>query len=130
MIKFVAFYPHVFFHDPRMYQLTTQEQQQWLFLLAKMMQTEAKIPENYKLIAKLLDCKVKAAENLIIKLKRLGLLIASDTGEKIFMLTSHKLTTEYIKAKHFTEMAVNRAKKGAGARWPDDATSNASSNAD
>lgn len=130
MVKYIPFYPHDFFNDPRVMRLTIQEQQLWIFLIAKMMQTQAVYPENHKLIARTLDIRITAAEKLIIKLKSLGLLIASNTGEKILTLSSPRLKIEYIKAKALSEMATERAKKAAAARHHPDASSNASSNAD
>jgi uncharacterized protein YdaU (DUF1376 family) len=117
MIKFIAFYPHEFHNDPRVIQLETKEQQLFLFLLTKMMQTQASIPENYNAIGRTLAISSSSAQKLIAKLKRLELLIASETGEKIFTLTSRRLTTEYIKAKTGCQTASKKAQDAANARW-------------
>lgn len=117
MIKYVAFYPHDFHNDPRVIQLETKEQQQFLFLLSKMMQTQASIPENYKAIGRILDISTTSSQKLIAKLKRLELLIASETGEKLFTLTSRRLTKEYLAAKVACEKAREKGAKGASVRW-------------
>lgn len=117
MIKFVPFYPHVFFNDPRLLQLEPKEQQQWLFLLARMMLTCASVPENYKAIGRTLDISTTAAQRLIMKLKRLGLLVASETGHQLLSLSSPRLTREYIQAKTLCDKAVAKAKANADKRW-------------
>ena len=117
MIKYIPFYPHDFFNDPRLSQLEPKEQQQFLFLLIKMMQTQAKMPENYKAIGRLQDISANAAQKLVIRLKGLGLLIASNTGEKLFTLTSNRLSREYEQAKVACDAAVTLAKARADKRW-------------
>ena len=117
MIKYIPFYPHEFFNDPRLLQLEPKEQQQWLFLLAKMMQTQAKIPENYRMIGRILDISAKSAQNLIIKLKCAGLLIASETGHKLFTLSSRRLTREYEQAKTACDSSTAIAKARINKRW-------------
>ena len=117
MIKYIPFYPHEFFNDPRLLQLETKEQQQWLFLLARMMLTCASIPENYKAIGRTLDISTTAAQKLITKLKRIELLVASETGHQLLSLSSPRLTREYLQAKTACEVAKAKAKAAADARW-------------
>lgn len=117
MIKYFAYYPHEFHNDPRVTQLTTKEQQQFLFLLSKMSQAGASITENYKELGRLLDINTAGTQRFIVRLKNLGLLVASETGEKLFTLTSTRLTKEYIKAKTGCDAASKKAKDAADARW-------------
>jgi hypothetical protein len=74
MIKYIPFYPHDFFNDPRILELEPREQQQWLFMLVKMMLTQAAIPENYRAIGRMLDISANSAQKLVTRLKTVGLL--------------------------------------------------------
>lgn len=121
MIKYFAFYPHEFHNDPRVTELTTREQQQFLFLLTKMAQRGASIAENYKELGRILDINTAGTQRLIVRLKNLGLLVASENGERLFTITSPRLTTEYNKAKVACDSAIALAKARAEKRWhPDD----------
>ena len=125
MIKYFAYYPHEFHNDPRVNQLTTKQQQQFLFLISKMSQMCATIPENYKEIGRLLDMSTINAKSLIIRLKGLGLLVASGTGSQIFSLHSPRLLKEYLKSKDACEKAISIGKARINKRWhPDDLVKN------
>jgi hypothetical protein len=116
-IKYIPFYPHDFFNDPRVMELDIKEQQQWLFLLVRMMQAEAKLPEKPTTIGYFLGISPAAAKRLIDRLKTVGLLFASDTGNKLFTLSSRRMTREYDKAKTACKAASDNAKSRADRRW-------------
>ena len=117
MIKYIPFYPHDFFNDPRILELEPREQQQWLFMLAKMMLTQAAFPENYRAIGRMLDISANSAQKLVARLKVVGLLTASDTGSKLFTLSSRRLTREYEQSKAACMKASAKSKAANDARW-------------
>lgn len=117
MLKYVPFYFLDFFNDPRMLRLEPREQQQFLFILARMMLTGAEIPEDHKLIGRTLDISPNKAKQLVIKLKKEGFLVASQTGHRMLTLTSPRLSKEYEKARKLCDLQVTQAKERATRRW-------------
>lgn len=118
MLKYIPFYFHDFFDDPRVQQLTDREQQQWLMILARMMLSNATLPESPKYVAKLLDIPQKKAKEFIVKLKTLGLL--QMRADMLMALENTRLTIEYNYAKHLWDKKSNGGKLGAAKRWNQD----------
>ena len=115
-VKHIRFYFDDFFNDPRLLELEPKQQQQYLYLLAMMMRTGGRIPDNPKLVARNLDITAVAATQLIRRLCDIGLLIRNDTGEKLCTLSSRRLVREYDLAQAACEMYADRARKGGQAR--------------
>lgn len=119
MVKYVPFYYHDFLNDPRLLQFEPREQQQWLFLLVSMMKTEGILPDDAKLVGRILDISPASAKQFIIKLKNTGFLVANDTGQKLFTLSSPRLSLEYERSKYKCDEKTRINKERAHKRWHD-----------
>lgn len=111
-IKYFPLYVDDLFEDDRVIQLTMKEQQQWLFLLAKMWRQKAAIPDEVNTLASLIGCTKNEAINFRAKLLTLRLLTIADNK-----LVSPRLLEEYTKAHSIYVARSEAGVKGADARW-------------